>query len=114
MSSSEFVRVSSVEKDYGHKHLLQAQLELLDLAQRFQSFKKWRGEELVLKVTLKNKVERTLEMLKVFEKSLPVAHYKAPTPEARETEKKKHEQNLSLEEEIAAVRAKLTRIQQGY
>ena len=112
---SEYVKISSPEKRYGEKHLLSAQLELLDLIQRFGKYKNLRNEELVLKVTLKNKIEETVNLIEKLERLLPRASYQAPTPEEKEKERKKKERKLSLQEEIEKVKEKLMKIRgEGY
>ena len=110
MTKSEYVRLASPEKVYGQRHLLQSQLELLDLIQRFRNYKKLRNEELVLKVTLKSKIGETLNLITKLERLLPKAHYKTPTPAEVKRKERKIEKKLSLQEEIEQVRAKLARL----
>jgi len=112
MTKSEFVRISSPEKVYGEQNLLNAQLELLNLVKSFQTFRELRNEELVLKVTLKNKVEETLGLIDKFERILPKAHYEEKREE-KEERKRKQDRRLSLQEEIAEVREKLARLRSG-
>ncbi|MFH1289818.1 MAG: hypothetical protein ABIH92_00240 [Nanoarchaeota archaeon] len=111
MTKSEYVRVSPPEKVYGQKHLLQTQLELLNLIKSFHTYKVLRNEELVLKVTLKSKVEELINLITKLERLLPKAHYTPETREEKEKDKKKRERKLSLQEEIERVRQKLARIQ---
>ena len=110
MTQSEFVRLSVPEQKYGESHLLSAQLELLNLIKSFHKFKELRNEELVLKVTLKAKVEEMLEQITKLEKLIPKANYKEATPEDRDKERKKQERKLSLQEEIERVREKLAKL----
>jgi hypothetical protein len=110
MSKTEFVRLSSPEKDFGEKNLLQSQLELLDLLQRFQKYKELRNEELVLKVTLKTKVEEALSFIDKLEKLLPKSTLKELTPEDKAKARAKIEKALTLEEEIDRIRNKLMKL----
>lgn len=110
MTKSEFVRLSSTEQGYGQKHLLNTQLELLRLMESFHAYKELRGEELVLKVTLKNKIEETLNLIDKLERVLPKAHYRSSTPEDKQRDRKKRERKLSLQEEIDRVREKLGKL----
>ncbi|MBU0466627.1 MAG: hypothetical protein KKF39_03030, partial [Nanoarchaeota archaeon] len=110
---SEYIRLSPPEKDYGKKHLLSSQLELLNLIQSFQKYRSLRNEELVLKVALKNKTEETLTWIDKLERILPKAHYKVPVGLAGEKERKKRERKLSLQEEIDKIRAKLGKLNRG-
>ncbi|MBU0760622.1 MAG: hypothetical protein KJ600_03470 [Nanoarchaeota archaeon] len=107
---SEFVKLSSSEKFYGAKHLLQSQLELLNLVQSFRDYKTLRNEELVLKVALKSKVEGTLELIAKLEKVLPKTEY--GTREKVVKGGKKKEKKLSLKEEIERVREKLEKLRE--
>ncbi len=113
MTKSEYVKLSPQEKYFGEKNLLQSQLELLHLIQSFQKYKSLRNEELVLKVTLKNKIEETLGWIDKMERLLPVAHYKTPVLPEAERERKKRERKLSLEQEIEKIRQRLTRLKSG-
>lgn len=112
MTSSEFVRLSAPEKIYGEKNLLQAQLEMLSLTQSFQNYKSLRNDELVLKVALKTKVDAALSALDRLERMLPKSHIKEQSPEEKAREQKKRDKNLTLEQEIARIRAKLASLNQ--
>lgn len=109
MTNSEYVLISPSKNFFGEKNLLQSQLGLLNAVESFQKYKELRNEELVLKVTLKNKIEETLNWIDKLEKSLPAAHYK----EAATPKEKKQERKLSLEGEIARIREKLEKLGKG-
>jgi hypothetical protein len=111
MAKVEYVRFSPSEKSFGETHLLHSQLELLHLMKSFHRFRVLRDEELVLKVTLKNYVEETIKDIIKLEKLLPKAQYKEPREEENRKESKNQERHLSLEDEIAKVRAKLSVLQ---
>ncbi len=107
MTKAEYVRLSLPEQNYGQKHLLASQLELLNLITSFRKYKDLRNEELVLKITLKNKVEETLGFIDKLEKSLPKADYEKPTHKSK---KEISERKLSLQEEIEKIRNKLAKL----
>jgi hypothetical protein len=112
MTNAEYVRLSLPETHFGQKNLLGAQLELLKLIQSFHRFRILRDEELVLKVTLKNYIEETTKEILRLERILPRAEYKEKTEEGEE-DKDKKARRLTLEEEIAKVRAKLAKLQEN-
>lgn len=109
MVGSEYVRLSPPEKNFGQKSLLGAQLELLKLTQSFHKFRILRDEELILKITLKNYIEDTKQEILKLERLLPKAEYKEGG-EGEDEEGKARK--LTLEEEIAKVRAKLSKLQE--
>ncbi|MBU0906708.1 MAG: hypothetical protein KKD18_02910 [Nanoarchaeota archaeon] len=110
MTNSEFVRISVPEVGFGKKNLLNGQLELLKLAQSFHRFRVLRDEELILKVTLKNYLEEASKEIDRLERFLPRAEYKEKKEDEGDDEDRK--KKLSLEEEIAKVRAKLSKLQE--
>jgi len=109
MTDSEYVHISPQEKNFGHKNLLGAQLQLLKLTQSFHKFRVLREEELILKITLKNYIEETYREIQRLERLLPRADYKEEKEEDGE-DKEERARKLSLEEEIAKVRAKLSKL----
>ncbi|MFH1803163.1 MAG: hypothetical protein ABH864_06990 [archaeon] len=112
MTKAEYVRLSPPENDFGHKNLLSGQLELLRLIQSFHRFRILRDEELVLKVTLKGYIEATNKEIDRLERILPKAEYKEKGEEDDDDGGKLDKnRKLSLEEEIAKVRAKLSKLQ---
>ena len=111
MTNAEYVRLSPPEKSFGQENLLAAQLELLKLTQSFHKFRVLRDEELILKVTLKNYIEETSQEITKLERLLPKASYNEERGEG-ESGEKKDQKRLSLEEEIAKVRAKLSKLQE--
>lgn len=114
MNSSEFVRINNSEVGYSKKHLLNSELELLNLIKSFRVFRELRKEEFVLKVTLKNKIAEALDNLKELEKKLPKTHYK-PEKKVKKVEEVKEVKEVveqkkkkrTLEDEIEEVRRKL-------
>ncbi len=112
MSNAEYVRLSPPEKNFGQKNLLGAQLELLRLIQIFHRFRILRDEELILKITLKNYIEETSKEILRLERILPRAEYKEKGEEDEEGGEDKTKR-LTLEEEIAKVRAKLAKLQES-
>lgn len=107
---SEYVRLSHSEKFNGQKEMLQSELELLDIVQSMRNYKKLRTEEMALKVSLKSKINEAIEAVKKLEGYFPKTNYKIPKgSKITETIKK----DLSLQEEIEAIREKLQRLREG-
>jgi hypothetical protein len=107
MSKSEFVGLSNVEKIYGQKELYNLQLDILDSLSRLKSFKNLRAEEHVLKVAVKSKIGQSIEALDKLRKFLPKTEYRIGEDEDME---KVSEEDLSLTQEIEAIRKKLNRL----
>lgn len=113
--SSEYVFLSSVENQFGQKHLLHSQLELLDSVKRLQIYKNLREQELMLKLQLKVKLQQTIALFEKLDKLLPVSRYQETLEErrARLDMNKKENHEYSLEMEIAAVQRKISTLQSG-
>lgn len=110
----EYVGLTHSEKVYGQRHLLQAQLEMLDSMQRLQNYKNYRKEELVLKLTLKNKLGEILGLLADMDKILPKPTYKIKGVKEEGEEaiwNVEEEEELTLEDEIELVRRKLENLE---
>src|SRR3989344_3477569 len=107
--TSEYVRVSNPERIYGEKNLVQAQIELLRSARSFNFYKKLRQEEISLKISLKEAVEKTKKLIEGLEHSLPKTEHKTP----REVEKKEEikRENSSIYDEIETLSEKLAQLQ---
>lgn len=120
--SSEFIKIQDQARKYGEKNLLISQLSTINLHQRVKEFKKLRKEELVLKLSLKKRIDEADESLSHLLKLLPKTKLLEPTPEepeerpARPTEKlsfqapEEQEIPSSLEKEIGQIRRKLANL----
>ena len=110
--SSEYIKISNPEKIYGQKNLLQAQIELLQVMQRYKTFEKLRKEELILKVVLKTKIEEAESSLHLLDKLLPKSTFKLEKDKEKQSKDlllyKK--EKLTLEQEINRIKEKLTRL----
>jgi valyl-tRNA synthetase len=113
MTRSEFVRVSAGEKIFGDKHLLQSELELLNLVQSFKKYKELRLDELTLKVGLKAKLEELEKEIDKIERLLPAAGYHAEKKEKVESKAEKKKESFTLEQEIERIRKKISRLERG-
>jgi hypothetical protein len=111
--ASEYVRLSATEKVYSKKNLLQAQLDLISLIKRLENYKAIRSEELLLKISLKNKIEELKNLIALLEKLLPKTSFMEEKHFAETKEKKKErKRRLSLEEEVEEIRRKIAALNQ--
>ncbi len=108
---TEYVRFSDPERIYGEKYLLHGELGVLNILKRLKNYKKLRGEELILRLTLKKKMDDATENLKLLDKLLP--HHKMEGLKKKQIKEDLIEENesLTLEQEIEAIRRKLERLQ---
>lgn len=108
----EYVRFSGTEKYFGQKNFLQSQLEVLNLIKSLSSYRKLRDEELLLKISLKNKIESCMEEINKLDKLLPKSSY-LPHEIKRKVIKEEEikEEDRTIEQEIVAVREKLRKLQ---
>lgn len=107
---TEYVKLSRSEKNYGQKNLLQAQLSLLEVTKHCKAYQDFRKEELILKITLKNKVDQVKENLAILDKILPKTKFmdKHESKDSREKSDIFAKKDLSLEQEIDKIRRKLS------
>ena len=108
---TEYVRLSGQEAMFGEKHILHSELEILGLVKRIREFEKLRKEELILKLTLKKKLDETVECLKFLEKLLP--HTKMIgliKPHRSDDELAEEKESMTLEQEIEMIRRKIERL----
>ena len=108
---TEYVRFSDPERIFGEKYILYGELGILNMLKRLKNYKKFRSEELILRLTLKKKIDDAQENLRVLDKLLP--HHKMEGLRKREMKEDLIEENeaLTLEQEIEAIRRKLERLQ---
>lgn len=106
--TSEYVHISANEKIYSKKSLLQSQLELISLIKHLENYKNFRSQEILLKISLKNKIEELQSLILLLEKLLPKTSLskKEITPQPKETTKAK-KRRASLEEEVEEIRKKI-------
>lgn len=108
---TEYVKLSKPEVLYGQKNLLQVQLSLLEISKHYKAYQELRKQELLLKISLKNKIEQAKESLAILEKMLP----KIKLPGRDQQQKKESleifsKKDLSLQEEIDYIRQKLSKL----
>ena len=72
----EFVKLTSQEKTYTEKSLLEIQAQFISILQHLTSYHNARDEELKLKIALRNKIEESKEFLDTLDKSLPKSQFK--------------------------------------
>ena len=107
------MRLSHGERIYGQKHLIQSQIELLDIGRGLGVYKKLRQEELTLKIALKSKVGEAKILIETIESALPKSNYKLDASLDKEESrgKKIRENYSSLYEEMTALSRKLASLQ---
>jgi len=116
--SQEYVRLSIPENTYGQKHLLYAQMELLNSLKHFEEYKKLRKTELLAKIELKRKLEILSAHLKELDKILPESQIKIKSekplpfdfPEAKK-DSEAVRKSMSLDAELEAIKRKLNHLQ---
>jgi uncharacterized protein (DUF342 family) len=108
--ASEYVRLSNQEAVSGHSFMLRTQLDILRSQQRFQNYKKLRKETFILKIALKQKIEELIVQLDELQKTLPKSDYLLP-PMPQPPRQSLNKRDLTLEQEINQIRAKLARLQ---
>lgn len=108
----EYIKIDSTEKVYGQKNLLKSQLELISVIKALENYKKQRNEELILKISLKNRLSELKSALEVLDKILP----KPTITPAKETIIKFDEprKKLSLEQEAEEIKRKLLMLQNKF
>ena len=111
---TEYVRFYGTESLYWQKHLLHSELELLGIIKKLRSYEKFRQEDFVLKVAVKNKIDGIIESLKLLDKLLPhdklagLGVVKRPPKSKEETKEEK--ENISLEQELEIIRRRLDKL----
>jgi hypothetical protein len=98
----EYIRFTNNEKIEIEKHMLKSQLLLLDSLKRYKIYRKLRTEELLLKISLKTKIDHLVNDLKFIDRSLP-----KPTIKPKGIDLVEEEKKLSLEQEIDYIKRKL-------
>ncbi len=108
---TEYVRFSGLESKYGQKNLLYGELGLLNVVRRVKEFHKLRQEEIVLRLTLKKKIEEFLDNLQLLDRLLPQDKLPGLDRKKREEELMEMKGELSLEQEIEVIRRRLEKLQ---
>ena len=107
----EYVKLSIPERMYGKKNFYHVQLSLLNLMKSLKDYKNVRTEEMTLKIALKTKISELQALIERFEKMLPAVPQKERATIVKQEKEDKN--NLSREEEIEAVKHKISRLQLG-
>ncbi|HLC72014.1 MAG TPA: hypothetical protein VJH37_00360 [Candidatus Nanoarchaeia archaeon] len=111
----EHVRIQQAECVFSEKNLLHAQLDVISLIKRYESFKAFRAEELLLKIALKSKIAEAKDSLALFEKLLPKPAIVPKTVKHESHEYSHHEaahkKKQTLETEVEEIRRKLASLQ---
>ena len=107
----EYVKLMVSESIYAQKNLLHSELDLLRLVKIIGRFAELRKEEIVLRLTLKKKISDLREDMQVFDKLLPVGHFRTLHigEEKKEEKVKKELKNipLTLDQEIEMIRRRI-------
>jgi hypothetical protein len=109
---SEYVKFTKQEVEFGKKMFLQSQLETLDILKKNRNFLRFRNEEFLLKINLKNKLNETLSNILLIERLLP--KIKNQSKKALGSELILNESDLSLEQEIDVIKRKLEKLNQNF
>jgi hypothetical protein len=110
----EHIRLQDTERIFSEKNLLHAQLNIIALMKRYESYKELRAQELVLKIALKTKLAETKDSLALLDKLLPKPTISQKT--AKKTAEAEHfftvhKKKLTLEAEVDEIRRKLAALQ---
>ncbi len=109
---TEYVRLSAQEKIYGHRSLLQSQIEMMNILRSLKEYKILRKEEFVLKVALNAKIDEAIAEIGTLQRMLPrVSSHEEKKEPVLDIQKHK-EENLTLEQEIDQIRQKLSKLQE--
>jgi hypothetical protein len=101
---SEYIKLAHSAVVYSKKNLLQSQLESLHILQKIDAYKKFRSEELNLKIALKKKLDEARTEIAAFVKLMP----KSSMPkEEIELNPEQQAKRQSLETEVEVIKQKL-------
>lgn len=106
---NEFVRLSSSEKKYGAKGLLQSQVSMINLLGHFKNYEKLREQELILRIELKAKMDSLVRLGDSLDRTLPITRF-ADEPEENLFEsiiEEKEQSRGGMDDEIDEIRRKL-------
>lgn len=116
----EYVKFSPAEISYGKKNALHSEMEILTSIKHLSEYKKFRTQELMLKIDLRKKIEEANTAIAILEKSLPKTTFK----EIQQQEEMEHQEienalphileqkkRPSIEEELEEIRTKLQSLQ---
>ena len=109
--TTEYIKFSVPERIYGDKNLLHSELELLGIIKRITNYKKLRKDDLILRLTLKKKIEDILENLKLLDKLLPHSKMAGLLKQRAGEEAIEEGEKLTLEQEIEAIRRRLEKLE---
>jgi hypothetical protein len=106
----EYVKLTRPEVVYSQKNLFKAQLELINTLKFYNSYKKLRKEEFVLKVALKSKIDEVKNSLKVLDSLMPKIKMQEFGALNELEGKSARKKRLSLEQEIDLIKKKLANL----
>jgi hypothetical protein len=121
---SEYVKLTHPEKVYGEANLLNSEISILTVMQKYQEFKKLRKRELFLKVELKKLIEDAKESLDTVSRILPKTKFdeddeiieinKEIFGQIQISQKeiiKEEQAKYSIEEELEQIKKRLEKLQ---
>jgi hypothetical protein len=128
--SVEYVRLTHPELVFGEANLLQSEISLLTMMQKYSEFTSQRKEELALKIVLKKEIEEAKAALDELDRILPRTSFHeehkkeeklkkeiAEKIVAREEESKGKKEAVpkktSIQKELDDIKVKLARLQRG-
>ncbi|MBS3090979.1 hypothetical protein J4217_00845 [Candidatus Pacearchaeota archaeon] len=105
---SEYVKLSSDEKFFGTKNLLQSQESMINLLKHFDKYGELRKDEMNLRVSLKSKIGEAMNIVDNLIRSLPKARMEDNEPDEFEIlDREKREKKETHERELEDIRQKL-------
>lgn len=118
---AEYVKISHPEKVFGASALMQSEINILTMIQKYHAYMDFRKKELSLKIELKKNLDGLKDAIHALDRSLP---HSAMVEESGKKEKimqeikqniikeepKAQEKALSIEEQIAKIRSKLAKL----
>jgi hypothetical protein len=107
---SEYVKCTRPEVIYGEKNLLHAEIDILQLTKHLKEYQKWRREEFIHKIVLKNKIDEVKDTLDALDKILPKTRVIKVKSEDESVPFMSKARALTLEQEIDMIRRRLDRI----
>ena len=109
----EYIKVDPAEQVLTKQHLYHGQIHLLTIMKKYESYKKLRKEEFMLKIHLRRLTTELMEQLALLDKALPQVKFTHTVIDKTRMimeGKKRHD----LESEIKEIQHKLSRLNSNY
>lgn len=106
----EHVRIQATERIYGEKNLLHAQLNIISLIKRYDTYRALRSHELLLKIALKNKLAEAKESLALLLSLLPKPQMLPKFPKPAHAHDAHQKRRFTLDQEIMDIQRRLAQL----